>query len=199
MRTARRLVIAFTLLIGIAMVATSASAAPAHRVRGTIASVSGDTIVVTGSDGKPVTVKTNPGTRIIGQTPGRFEDIKNGDLVRVVATKAQDGSLTALEVRDVPSGLQISTRGRGGQKELKSGKVLVSGSVVSTRGNTLSVTTTDAVVTTITVPQGAQIQRVTQIPLGSLAPGARVALQGTDNPDGTVTAVLIMVGGNVHR
>jgi Domain of unknown function (DUF5666) len=199
MCTARRVVLAFTLLIGIAMAPTSASAAPAHRVRGTIASVSADTIVVTGSDGKPVTVKTSPGTRIIGQTLGRFEDIKTGDLVRVVASKAQDGSLTALEVRDVPSGLQINTRGRGGQKELKSGKVLVSGSVVSTRGNTLSVTSTDAVVTTVTVPQGAQIQRVTQLPTGSLAPGARVALQGTDNPDGTVTAVLIMVGGNAQR
>ena len=199
MRTARRLVFAFTLVIGIAMVATSVTAAPAHRVRGTIASVSPDTIVVTGSDGNPVTVKTTPGTRIIGQTAARFEDIKNGDLVRVVATKAQDGSLAALEVRDVPSGLQISARSRGGQRELKSGKVLVSGSVVNTRGNTLSVTSTDAVVTIVTVPQGAQIQRVTQIPRGSLAPGARVALQGTDNPDGTVTAVLIMVGGAVQR
>jgi hypothetical protein len=199
MRTTRRFVFTFTLLIGIALAVTSASSAPAHRVRGTIASVSADTIVVTGSDGKPVTVKTNAGTRIIGRTPGRFEDIKNGDLVRVLANKAQDGSLTALEVQDVPSGLQIGTRGRGGQKELKSGKVLVSGSVVSARGNTLSVTSTDGGVTAVTVPQGAQIQRVTQIPLSSLAPGARVALQGTDNPDGTVTAVFIMVGGNVQR
>jgi Domain of unknown function (DUF5666) len=199
MLATRRFVVAFTLVIGIAMAVTSVSAAPAHRVRGTIASVSADTIVVTGQDGKPVTVKTNPGTRIIGQTPGRFEDIKNGDLVRVVANKAQDGSLTAFAVRDVPSGLQIGTRGRGGQKELPSGKVLVSGSVVSIRGNMLSVTSTDAVVTTVTVPQGAQIQRVTQVPLGSLAPGVRVALQGTDNPDGTVTAVFIMVGGNGQR
>ncbi len=199
MHTAPRLVLAFTLLIGIALVATGASAAPAHRVRGTIASVSADTIVVTGSDGKPVTVKTNPGTRIIGRTPGRFEDIKNGDIVRVVANKGQDGSLSALEVQDAPSELQIGARGRGGQKELRSGKVLVSGSVVSARGNTLSVTSADAVVTAVTVPQGAQIQRVTQIPLSSLAPGARVALQGTDNPDGTVTAVFILVGGNVQR
>jgi hypothetical protein len=199
MCTARRLVFAFSLLIGIALVATNASAAPAHRVRGTIASVSADTIVVTGSDGKPVTVKTTAGTRIIGQTPGRFEDIKNGDIVRVVANKAQDGSLSALEVRDVPSGLQIGARGRGGQKELKSGKVLVSGSVVSTRGNTLSVTSTDAVVTAVTVPQGTLIQRATQIPLSGLAPGAHVALQGADNPDGTVTAVFIWVVGNVQR
>jgi hypothetical protein len=199
MRTARLVGLAFIMFTGIALATTNASAAPAHRVLGTIASVSADTIIVTGQDGKPVAVKTNSGTRIVGRAPGRFEDIKNGDVVTVVANKAQDGSLTAVSVQDAPSGVQIGAQGRGGQRELKSGKVLVRGSVVSAQGSTLSITSTDAVVTAVTVPQDAQVRRITPLPTSSLAPGARVALQGTDNPDGTVTAVFILVGGNAPR
>jgi translation initiation factor IF-1 len=200
MRTARLVAgLAFIMFTGIALVATNASAAPAHLVLGTIASVSAETIVVTGRDGKPVSVKTNSGTRIVGRAPGRFEDIKNGDVVTVVATKAQDGSLTAVTIQDVPSGLQFGAQGRGGQRELKSGKVLVRGSVVGAQGNTLSVTSADAVVTAITVPQDAQVRRITPLTIASLAPGARVALQGTDNPDGSVTAVFILVGENAPR
>lgn len=199
MRMARSLVLAFVLLTGVAGVVTSVSAAAAHRVRGTIASLSADTIVVTGQDGKPITVKTNSATRIVTQTPGRLADIKNGDTVKVVANKAQDGSLTALTVQDVPSGLQVGAEARGGQRQLRSGKVLVNGRVVSAQGNTLSIASTDAGVTTVTVPQGARVQRVTQLSLSRLAPGARVSLQGTDNPDGTVTARFISVEGTGSR
>jgi len=199
MRIARLLILACALVTGIALVAASASAAPARRVRGTIVSVSADTVVVTGQDGKPVTVKTNSGTRIIGRTPGRLEDIKSGDVVRVVASKAEDGSLTAVAVQQIPSSSQTGTRGRAGQKDLKSGSVLVSGSVVSMRGNTLSIAATDATVTAVTVTQSTRIQRVTQMAVGNLAPGARVALQATDNPDGTVTAVFIFIEGNQPR
>jgi hypothetical protein len=132
------------LITGAACVATSVSAAVAHRVRGTIASLSAETIVVTGQDGKPATVKTNSATRIVGRTPGHLADIKNGDTVKVVANKAQDGSLTALTVQDVPSGLRVGAGARGGQRDLKSGKVLVNGRVVSAQGNTLSIASTDA-------------------------------------------------------
>jgi hypothetical protein len=196
MRTTRLVGLAFIMFTGIALVTTKTSAAPAHRVLGTIASVSADTIVVTGRDGKPVAVKTNSETRIVGRAPGRFEDIKNGDVVTVLANKAQDGSLTAVMVQDAPSGLQVGAQGRDGQRELKSGKVLVRGSVVGTQGNTLSITSMDAVVTAVTVPQDAQVRRITPLAIGSLTPGARVVLQGTDNPDGSVTAIFILIGGD---
>jgi hypothetical protein len=97
--------------------------------------------------------------------------------------------------------VQIGAEARGEQKHLRSGKVLVNGRVVSAQGNTLSIASTDAGVgvTTVTVPESARVQRVTQLSLSSLTPGARVALQGTDNPDGTVTAKFIMVEGTGPR
>lgn len=195
MRTARSLVLALVLFGSVAIIAAGVSAAAAHRVRGTIASVSADTVVVTGRDGKPVTVKTNSATRIVGRAAGHLADIKSGDTVTVVAKKAQDGSLTALTVQDVPSGLQVGGGARAGQRELKSGKVMVNGRVVSAQGNTLSIASTDAGATTVTVPEGARIRRVTPLSLSNLTPGAHVAVQGTDNPDGTVTATFIMVEG----
>jgi hypothetical protein len=164
-----------------------------HLVRGTITSVAQGAIVVTGRDGKAVTVKTAPTTRIVGRASGTLQDVKAGDRVRVLANKAQDGSLTAERLEDIPASLRLPGGGRGGQRELQSGKVIVAGSVVGLQGNVLSVAGANAAVTAVTIPQGVQVQRLTALPLTSLAQGTRVALQGTDNADGSVTAAFIMV------
>ena len=71
--------------------------------------------------------------------------------------------------------------------------------MVRTRGTTLSVASANGTATTVTVPQSARIERATLLPAASLTPGTRVGLRGTDNPDGTVTAVLIMVEGKGRR
>lgn len=170
-----------------------------HVVRGTITSVGQGSIVVTGRDGTAVTVKTTPGTRIIGHTAGTLGDVKAGDRVRVLANKGQDGSLTAERLEDVPSAIQLPGGGKGGQRELQSGKVMVAGTVVGVRGNTLSISGANAAVTSVIVPQSIQVQRMTVLPLTSLAQGARVALQARDNGDGTVTAAFIMVASGPAR
>lgn len=164
-----------------------------NRVFGTIQSVSAGSFVVTGRDGKTYTVKTTAATKVVTRTAARLNDVKAGDMVRVVATKAQDGSLTAVAVRDVPAGLGYAASGRGGVRETNSGRVFVSGSVASVGGATLSVASTGGAATTVGVPASAKISRTTAVPLASLAAGAHVAAMGTLNPDGSLSATTIMV------
>jgi uncharacterized protein DUF5666 len=164
-----------------------------NRVFGTIQSVSAGSFVVTGRDGKAYTVKTTAATKVYTQSAARLSDVKAGDMVRVMATKAQDGSLTATAVQAVPAALSYAAAGRGGVRDANSGRVFVSGSVASVGGMSLSVASTGGAATTVAVPASAKISRMTTVPLTSLVTGARVAANGTFNADGTLSASTIMV------
>ncbi len=165
------------------------------RVVGTISTASPDGIVVTGRDGKAITVKTTAGTKIIGRVKGTMTQIAVGDTIRVVADEGQDGTLTATGVQDVAASVGLAVRGRVGQRQTQDGKTLVSGTVAQVRAGTVSITSADGSATTVGVPQTARIERITSAPSGSLAVGARVMVQGTPNPDGSVNALVVMVGG----
>jgi hypothetical protein len=163
------------------------------RVFGTIQSLSAGSFVVAGRDGKSYTVKTTAATKVLTATAGAPGDIKAGDAVRILARKAQDGSLTATAVQDAPAALGFGARGRGGVRDTNSGRVFVAGSVISVNGTTLSVASAGGTATTITVPASAKISRLTAVPLASLAAGAHVAAMGSLNPDGSLSAATIMV------
>ena|GEM_PF-3430351 len=164
-----------------------------NRVSGTIQSVSAGSFVVTGRDGKAYTVKTTAATKVLTQSAARLSDVKAGDMVRVMATKAQDGSLTAVAVQDTPASLGYSAPGRGGVRDTNSGRVFVSGSVARVSGTSLSVASTGGAATTVAVPASAKISRMTTAPLTSLIAGAHVAASGTLNADGSLSAATIMV------
>lgn len=163
------------------------------RVFGTIQSVSAGSFVVTGRDGRAVTVRTGAATKVLGQTAAGLTDIKAGDAVRIVATKAQDGSYTALMVQDTPAGLRAGAPRGGGVRTNATGRVFVSGSVVRVSGMSLAVASADGTATTVTIPQTAKLMRTTALALTSLAAGAHVAVTGTPNQDGSLTASTIMV------
>jgi hypothetical protein len=164
-----------------------------NRVFGTIQSVSAGSFVVTGRDGKTYTVKTNAVTKVLTQTAARLSDVKAGDMVRIMAQKAQDGTLTAVAVQDVPAGLSFGGPGRGGVRDTNSGRVMVSGSVASVSGTSLSVASTGGAATTVAVPASAKVSRTATVPWTSLVAGAHVAAMGTLNPDGSLSAATIMV------
>ena len=164
-----------------------------NRVFGTIQSVSAGSFVVTGRDGKAYTVKTTAATKVLTQSAARLSDVKAGDMVRVMATKAQDGSLTAVTVQAVPASLGYSAPGRGGVRDSNSGRVFVSGSVASVSGTSLSVASTGGAATTVAVPASAKISRMTTAPRTSLVAGAHVSASGTLNADGSFSATSIMV------
>lgn len=96
------------------LTAFSASALAQHaqpnleRVRGTIASVSGNTLTVTSRDGKAVQVMLGAGTKYAWVVPSSLSDIKSGDFIGT-ATKGPSSHMVALEVVVFPN----SMRGTG--------------------------------------------------------------------------------------
>ena len=135
------------------------SPAKASRIFGTIRTASPGAIVVTGRDGKAVTVKTTAGTKILGSTTGTLGQIAVGDSIRAVAEAAPDGALTATAVEDVPASLGLPARGRSGERQMQNGKTLVSGTVAQVRAGAVSIAGAEGSATTVAVPQTAQIER----------------------------------------
>lgn len=170
---------------------------PRLRLVGTIAVISAGEFSMTGRDGQRVTVRIASDTRIFGRIASRLADIAAGDRVLVVARKAQDGSLTALTVLDSPA--DLTRGGHSGTREIRSGRVLVRGTAVSVGGTSLSIATGNASATSVAVPPTARIQRVTVLLPSSLSAGMRVAVGGTTNPDGAVTASVIIVSATARR
>ena len=167
------------------------------RLSGTIASVSSGSVVVTTRDGKSVTVHVSPTTRVFARKQAALADIRPGDMVRVMAAKAADGSLTARSVEAAPATVSASAPGnRGGVWQNGSDRVMIGGSVTAAPTNgTLTIAVPGGQPVSIAVPSGARVSRLTSMPAGSLASGTRIFVQGTPNTDGSVTATAIFVRG----
>jgi hypothetical protein len=174
-------------------------APPANRpyhLGGSIASVSDGTFVLTARDGRSVTVRTTVSTRIVGRQPATLTDIRAGDSVRVFATKAADGTLTARAVQDEQSGLQTTTEPHGAVQQGRGDAVMVAGTVAgSPTAGSLTITSPNNQSSSVTVPATARVSRVVAVPMSSLTAGARVMVRGISNADGSVTASLVFVAG----
>jgi hypothetical protein len=166
------------------------------RLSGTIASVSGGSLVVTTRDGRSVTVHVSPTTRVIASKQAALADIQPGDMVRVRAAKATDGTFTARSVVVAPPTVSKSGAGnRGGVWQNGSDRVIIGGSVSAAPTNgTLTIAVPGGQPVSVAVPSAARVSRLTSMPSGSLASGTRIFVQGTPNTDGSVTATTIFVG-----
>jgi hypothetical protein len=171
-----------------------------HHVAGAIASVSDGSFVLTERGGQSVTVHMTSTTRLLRRQQATLADIKAGDAVRIIATKAPDGTLTARAVQDIGPGSQTQARRGEEAGETRSGKILVSGSVTgSPSGGVLTVASPDGKTTSVSVPQTARISRLVMAEAGSLTSGLRVLVEGSSNADGSVTATVIFVGGTQSK
>jgi hypothetical protein len=164
---------------------------------GTIASVSSGSVVVKTRDGRSVTVHVSPATRVLASKQAALADIQSGDMVRVRAAKATDGTLTARSVEAAPSTVSMSGPGNsGGVWQDGSDRVMIGGSVTAAPTNgTLSIAVPGGQPVSVAVPSGARVSRLTSMPAGSLASGTRIVVRGTPNTDGSITATSILVGG----
>jgi hypothetical protein len=92
----------------LALVGVAALAQTTQRVRGTIASLDGDTLTVKSRDGKEVRVQLAPDAQVAVAKATTLAEIKPGTYVGSAAVKRADGVLVAKEVHtlapQVPAG-----------------------------------------------------------------------------------------------
>ncbi|WFU26141.1 hypothetical protein QA649_08010 [Bradyrhizobium sp. CB1717] len=191
-------------LVAVAMVTVSTLAAVAQkapvptRVRGTIESVSGDTMQVKSRSGEDVKLRIAPDVSVSGITKISLADIKVGSFVGATTVPGPDGGQNAVEVHVFPESMRGT--GEGSRPyDLKPNSSMtnatVSESVVGNDGHTLLVKYKDGE-KKVFVPDNTPV--VTFVPgdKGELKPGAKVIAFMKQLPDGSFETNRVSVGLN---
>jgi hypothetical protein len=172
-----------------------AQAMPSVRVRGTIASLTGNTLSVTSTAGATQTLLVPPESIVTQLVATSLDAVKPGSFIGTAAVPGKGGTLVALEVHVFPE----SMRGTGeGHRpfDLKPESTMTNGTVgdvVGTVGRTLTVRYQGGE-QTVQVPPDTPIVTFEPGSHAQLTPGAHVIVFATKAADGALQASRILVG-----
>jgi len=185
---------------GIAVTAVLA-AAPAlaqqpQRVRGTIESIAGSTMVIKQGEGPDVTVKLTDNVQVFGVVPATLADVKTGAFIAVGAMPQPDGSQKAIQVMifaESQRGL-----GEGFRPWDRPGTTMtnatVDTAVAGVDGQQVTVKYKDGE-KKIIIGKDVVIRAYVAGDKSELKPGAHIAIVRADKmPDGTLQTARINVG-----
>lgn len=168
------------------------------RVRGTIESFEGSTLVVQSREGEAVTITLAPDVAVRGVAAASAENIAEGDYVGVASLPNADGSDGALEVLIFPEDMAGSGEGSF-PWDLQPGSTMtnatVSNAVEAVDGRSLTLSYPDGE-RVVTLPEGIPVVTFADATLADLVPGAPVFVPAAAGPDGEVTAAFVVVGMN---
>lgn len=182
----------------LALTATAAMAqtSPPTRIRGTIASLDGNTLTVNSRGGEAVPVILNDPLTVAALKKVDLASIDQNAYVGVATRNGPDGKMTAIEVLVFPE----AARGAGEGHypwDLEPGSMMTNGTVIGavtgSSGRDLTIRHKDDS-KTIVVPAGVPV--VTPIPAerADLKPGAQVFMIATKNQDGKLAVSRVTVG-----
>jgi len=187
-----------TLALSTALVALSSTAAAAEgvRVRGTVASIGADTLVVKSRDGDNVTIKLSTGWKAGGIAKARLADIKPGDFVGIASLPTAAGGDGALEVLIFPPAMRGTGEGSYGW-DLKPNSTMTNGAVSeavqSVEGTTVNVVyhgQSRKIVVTPSTPIVTFAPAVN----ADVKPGAAVFVPANRADDGKLSTGQVVVG-----
>jgi len=188
-------------LIALAMVATSSLMALAQqtsptRVRGTVESVDGDTLMVKSRSGEDVKLTMTGDLRIVGITKISLSDIKVGSFIGTTTVPGPDGGNNAVEVHVFPEDMRGT--GEGSRPyDLRPNSSMtnatVAESVVGNDGHTLLIKYKDGEKKVAVAPDTPV---VTYVPAdkSDLKPGAKVIAFMKKLSDGSFETNRVSVG-----
>jgi hypothetical protein len=172
-----------------AALAQPAQQAQPERLRGTVQSLDGDTLVVRSQADDAVKVNLPANLNVLGMEKRSLSDIKDGDFVGVTARAGQDGALHATEVHIFPETMRGAGEGHypWDFPQTTMTNATVTGVIAASDGRTLKLAYKDGQ-NNIDVSPDTPI--VTFVPgdKSLLKPGTTVFVMGTPQPDGTISA-----------
>ena len=179
-----------------ALAAVPALAQQTQRVRGTIESVDGSTLVIKQGEGPDVTVKLTDNVQVFGVVPATLADVKPGAFIAVGAMPQPDGSQKAIQVMifaESQRGL-----GEGFRPWDRPGTTMtnatVDTAVAGVDGQEVTVKYKDGE-KKIIIGKDAVIRAYVASDKSELKPGAHIAIVRADKmPDGTLQTARINVG-----
>ena len=165
----------------------AADAQAPTRIRGTIATVSGDVIQVKTADAKTVAVHLDDKTRLVFGQPLQLSDIKPGDFLGVTSVKRKDGTLTAYDVRRFPKPVNPGHRPFDGRDDQTMTNAAVEATVQGSKGRELALTY-EGGSQKVVVADSAVISSLVPGQRSHLVPGSYVSLLADSGADGKLTA-----------
>jgi hypothetical protein len=186
------------LAIAAAVSASGALAADGVRVRGTVVSVTGDTLVVKSRDGDNVSVALGAGWKAGGIAKATLADIKTGDFVGIASLPTATGGAGALEVLIFPPAMRGTGEGSYGW-DLKPNSSMTNGAV-SEAVQSVDGTTVNVVYhgqsKKITITPGTPIVTFAPATNADVKPGAAVFVPADRAEDGKLSTTRVVVGKN---
>jgi hypothetical protein len=193
MSFASRILIALAALLA----ATSLAHAQSARLRGTIVSVAGDTLVIHTRDGETANARLKPSAPVGALVKAQLSDIKPGLFIGAAALPGSDGALKALEVHIFPESMRGTGEGfrpfdLAPNSSMTNGNI--SAAVDTVDGPKLTVTYKGGE-QTIVVDKSTPIVTLTEGSADDLKPGAGViAFASGKEADGTYDVARLIVG-----
>ena len=174
----------------------AASAAQPSRVRGTIGAITGNSLTISTRNGDKVLLDLTAATAVGDVSYAKITDIKPGSFIGTAAVPQPDGTLKALEVHVFAPDLRGTGEGsRAWQGDGRKGTMTngTVGDLVVTHGRMMTVTYHGGE-KKISIPADVPIVYIERGAQADLVAGAHIIGFGAKNPDGSVTALRVLVG-----
>lgn len=183
------------LVLGVASTSAFAQTTPT-RVRGTIGSVDGSTLVVRAREGGEVTLKMPEPPRISAVVRKTIADITPGSFIGTAGVPLPDGTVGAVAISILPESAKASGGFHGAwdlTPESTMTNATVAEAVKAVSGETLKVTYKDGEKTIRITPETAIVGAVPGA-VAELKPGVRVVVFAARAPDGSMSAGNVLIG-----
>ena len=185
------------LVLGASLVlSATASAAEGVRIRGTVVSVTNDTLLVKSRDGDNVPIALSLGWKAGGIAKASLADIKPGDFVGIASLPNATGGAGALEVLVFPPAMRGTGEGSYGW-DLKPNSTMTNGSV-SEAVQSVDGTTVNVVFhgqsKKIVIAPGTPVVTFAKATTADVKPGAAVFIPAQKADDGKLSTTQVVVG-----
>jgi hypothetical protein len=169
------------------------------RVRGTVVSLDGSTLVVHTKDGKDVTVSLKDKCAALAVVKSSMDEIKEGTFIGTATEPQPDGSLRAVEVVVFPETLRGFAEGHYpwdlGPKSMMTNATIAQ-KVQKVDGETVDVTYKGGE-KKIIIPSNIPIVGLVPSEQSDIEPGAHVFVPSEKQADGTLLAGAVLFGKGV--
>ena len=182
--------------LALALAATGAHAAEGVRVRGSVVSLAGNTLVVKSREGDNVSIALASDWKAGGIAKAQLADIKPGDFVGIASLPGASGGAGALEVLVFPPAMRGTGEGSYGW-DLKPNSTMTNGAV-SEAVKSVDGTTVNVVYhgesKKITIAPNTPIVTFAAATNADVKPGAAVFIPAQRGDDGKLSSKQVVVG-----
>jgi hypothetical protein len=179
-----------------ALAQTTPPPAPPTRIRGTIASVTGNMMTVNSRDGKKLEVTLKDGFTVASVKKVELSAIKETDFIGTATRTGSDGKMTAIEVLVFPEAMRGTGEGFY-PWDLEPGSMMtngtVKGAVTASSGRELTVAYKDKS-NVVYVPPTAAVVTFAPAATEDLKVGAPVFMIAPHSDDGKLVVARVTVG-----